>query len=188
MRWIQLKPVPSKIFGCGLHKTGTTSLSAAFEILGFPCKHWVNPRWARGVFENPRRLDSVRAACDLPISVMYRELDALYPGSKFVLTLRDEESWVKSVERHWDWERNRYRVSWKQDCFTERIHRVVYGQRGYERETMLGAYRRHTASVLRYFRGRADLLVMNEPGWADLCEFLWVSVPPVKYPWVDPYS
>ena len=36
----ELKPVPTRIFGIGMHKTATTSFHKAFQILGFDSLHW----------------------------------------------------------------------------------------------------------------------------------------------------
>ena len=37
---------------------------------------------------------------DNPWPILYKELDAKFPGSKFVLTLRSPESWIKSQLKH----------------------------------------------------------------------------------------
>src|SRR5580698_3074796 len=47
---IKLMPVPTRIFGVGLHKTATTSLHAALKILGFDSAHWTNGNWARDIW------------------------------------------------------------------------------------------------------------------------------------------
>jgi len=39
---------------------------------------------------------------DNPWPLIYKELDKRIPGCKFILTLRDEESWYSSVKRHID--------------------------------------------------------------------------------------
>jgi hypothetical protein len=33
---------------------------------------------------------------------VFKQLDKAYPGSKFILTMRPEAAWLRSVERHWD--------------------------------------------------------------------------------------
>jgi hypothetical protein len=182
-----MAPMPSRVFGIGLHKTGTTSLAAALNMLGFPCTHWRNPRWARDVWEKDA-LRGVYAACDLPVSLMYRELDAAYPGAKFILTLRDEEAWLRSVERHFSWETNPYRASWNHDCFTHRLHKMVYGRKSFDRGVFLETYWRHAGDVMRYFAGSDRLLVMQRHEWEPLCSWLGVERPACEYPWVDPYS
>ena len=37
---VELAPVPTRIFGIGMQRTGTTSLDHAFKILGFDSFHW----------------------------------------------------------------------------------------------------------------------------------------------------
>lgn len=41
------------------------------------------------------------AVSDSPICCVFRSLDAAYPGARFVLTTRDEESWLQSCENYW---------------------------------------------------------------------------------------
>ena len=91
---INLGPVPTRIFGVGMHKTGTTSLYKALEILGFDTAHWSGPQWAKNIWLEMREgrsltIEKHYAITDLPITLLYRELDKAYPGSKFILTVRD---------------------------------------------------------------------------------------------------
>ena len=90
-----------------MQKTGTTSLHAALEILGFDSFHWGRgeaPRiWNEmNSFGRSNTLEQWYALSDNPIRVIYQKLDRAYPGSKFILTVRDEQDWLKSVERLWD--------------------------------------------------------------------------------------
>jgi len=39
-------------------------------------------------------------ATDSPIPSIFLELDTHYPGSKFILTVRDPDEWIKSEENH----------------------------------------------------------------------------------------
>ena len=189
---IELKPLPTRIFGIGMHKTGTTSLHTALKILKYGSAHWKGAGWARGIwnqfieFGHSELLDKSYAVCDLPITLLYEKLDKLYPGSKFILTIRDEEEWIQSVENHWSYELNPYRASWNKDRFTHRIHKILYGQQTFDREIFLERYRKHNADVIEYFKGREeDLLILNvndEIDWAPLCEFLGDEIPNVPYP------
>jgi hypothetical protein len=52
---------------------------------------------------------------------------------------------------------------------------------------MLDGYWKHNISVWGYFYGRDDFMIMTEPNWGPLCEFLNVPVPDVPYPHVNPY-
>ena len=93
---IELNPLPTRIFGVGMHKTATKSLAAAARILGFDGVHWPSVAWVRQAYDQIKGngasalIDGVYCAMDLPVTLFWRELDAAYPGSKFILTVRDE--------------------------------------------------------------------------------------------------
>lgn len=188
---IELEPVPTRIFGIGMHKTGTTTLHHALQILGYDSFHWGTGEapiiWQEMTQEGrSKKLEQWYALSDLPIPLLYKQLDYAYPGSKFILTLRDEADWLKSVEKLWDHKSNPTRWLWDVYPFTNRIHRELYGQKHFDKEVMLARYRRHNAEVMEYFRNRSeDLLVMNidtRLGWSWLCDFLRVEHPDVPYP------
>lgn len=186
---IELAPIPTRIFGIGMHKTATTSLHAALQMLGFESSHWPSGGWARKVYDEmcgtglSPTLEGSYAASDLPISILYEELDRAYPGSKFILTLRDEVDWLRSVRDHFT-DKNPHRWEWNVYPFSNRMHKAVYGRKDFEAVTFLQRYRRHNAEVIEYFRNRPkDLLVMQEPhDWPALCRFLGRPVPSVEYP------
>src|SRR6185503_19618665 len=91
------------IFGIGLSKTGTTSLYAALHELGYRSATYGHMAelglsdWFRGDFTTDY-LAGYDAVTDLPIGVFYAQLDMRYPGSKFILTVRDVESWLVSAK------------------------------------------------------------------------------------------
>ncbi len=188
---IEMNPIPTRIFGIGMHKTATTSLHHAFKRLGINSAHWGTPRWARNVWiemtteGRSKTLERHYALSDLPFTFLYQELDRSYPGSKYILTIRDETKWIQSVENHWSHERNPWRKDWGSDAFTHKAHKLLYGQKGFNRELFLARFRRHNAEVREYFRDRpADLLVMDmeAAGWPELCGFLGIPAPDVPYP------
>jgi hypothetical protein len=183
--------VPTRVFGIGLHKTGTTSLAKALTQLGYRCAHWPSAHWAKAVWEEFQAdqrsltLEKTPAATDLPLALLFRELDDAYPGSKFVLTTRDEGDWLRSVERHFSPD-NRFWGTWKTDPFSHRLHTLLYGRKKFDKEVFLARYRQHTIEVREHFRRRsADLLEFNlsgGAGWHELCGFLWAEIPDVPYP------
>lgn len=187
---IEISQLPTRIFGIGLHKTATTSLAAALDQLGFNTAHWHSAQWAKAVSEQIEEgrgrstaVEHFYALVDLPIGPYFRELDQGYPGSKFILTVRDLADWLDSAERHWG---RYYEAAWKNDPFSNTLHRKIYGRADFDRQTMGERYMRHTAEVLEHFRHRSgDLLVMDMnrgAGWAELCGFLGMSAPSVPYP------
>lgn len=188
-RPITLPRLPTRVFGIGMHKTATTSLHRAFQLLGYESAHWESGLWARDVWNEmttlgrSQALERYYAACDLPIPMLFRELDRAYPGSKFILTLRDELSWLESVRRHWSYEHNPYRWQWDKFPVNNKLHKLLYGRTSFDSLTMLARYRRHNAEVVDYFRNRPDdLLVLQEPDWRELCKFLGKPIPSVPYP------
>jgi hypothetical protein len=192
---IRLAPIPTRVFGVGMQRTGTSSLCEALRILGHDSAHWESGEWARAVWQEmnmwgrSRTLERFYAACDNPIPLVYRWLDEAYPNSKFVLTVRDEGDWVRSVERLWSHETNPRRWTWDSDGFSHRVHSMIYGQPTFDRDAFLERYRQHNAEVMSYFRGRPrDLLVMDMTShlrsrWPELCGLLGVDrIPDVPYP------
>jgi hypothetical protein len=188
---IELYPLPTRIFGIGMQKTATTSLNKALIELGYDSAHWKSAHWAKAIWDEMRRdgrsltLEKSYAVCDLPIPLLFRELDVAYPGSKFILTTRNEDDWIESVRTHFS-AKNPFRSQWDSDPFTHKIHIELYGRRKFDEQVMRARYRRHNAEVREYFKGRSqDLLVMDMSGgagWYELCGFLRRRIPAVTYP------
>jgi hypothetical protein len=188
---IELGPLPTRIFGIGMHKTATNSLNKALGMLGYDSAHWKSPRWARDIWDEMTTtgrsptLEQHYALCDLPITILYRELDKTYPGSKFILTMRDEADWLRSVERHFDAAHNMYPEDLHRAA-TRRLHQELYGRKSFDADVFLERYRRHNAEVREYFKYRpGDFAVMDMSdgaGWSELCGFLNVAPPAEAYP------
>ncbi|WP_373528649.1 sulfotransferase family protein [Nostoc sp.] len=167
----------SKIFGIGLSKTGTSSLHNALELLGYSSVHFPLT-WAA--------FDSHDAASDLPVACRFKELDERYPGSKFILTIRDMRGWLQSCADHFG-----HRVKLEQFPVQLRVifmwHRQqVFGTVGYDPVLFEEAYLRHLEHVQQYFLSRPqDLLVLNicvGEGWKKLCPFLGYPILEVPFP------
>jgi GT2 family glycosyltransferase/glycosyltransferase involved in cell wall biosynthesis len=173
-----------KIFCIGLNKTGTSSLHQALETLGYRGLHLGGPdvpiaikRAAdegRGLVEY---LGDYDAFSDIwRLSERFDVLDRQYPGSKFILTIRDLDDWLDSRRRHV--ERNVLRKS--KGLYSGGFLTVDVA--GWS-----GQYREHHARVFEYFADRPDdLLVMNVAGgdgYELLCPFLGATVPAERFPW-----
>jgi hypothetical protein len=193
---ISIRPVPSRIFGIGMHKTATTSIHLALQMLGYKSGHWHTAHWAKAIWQEMNNagrsptLEKCHAVCDLPIPLLFKKLDKAYPGSKFILTKREEWNWLTSVRKHWSYALNKFRGQWDTDAFTHRIHKVLYGRIDFDPVVFMERYRRHNAEVLEYFKDRPqDLLVMDMDdgcGWPELCGFLNMPIPAWPYPVVSP--
>ena len=163
----------SRCWGIGLGRTGTSSLCEAFRLLGY-----------HNVLHNPpfEALATADAGADNGVLIFYKYLDYKFPGSKFVLTLRERESWLRSME----YANRIFRVTSLDDDVPIMRRMTIYETVRFDREKYSAAYDRHHAEVRRYFRDRGDdLLEMNineGEGWDRLCPFLGVGVPDVPFP------
>lgn len=159
-----------KIFGIGLSKTGTTSLKEALTILGYKSIHYP---WSMLDIHNHD------ASLDIPVACRYKELDKLYPNSKFILTTRPFDEWIlKRKKKPKDKEPQ---PKWKLDT---RI--LMYGSINYDEKLYTEAYHRHHNDVYDYFANRNDLLVLplyDKNKWELLCNFLNKEIPNLEYPW-----
>lgn len=180
-----------KIFGIGLNKTGTTSLGEGLNRLGiktihYPFKKQIYDELTGGNFRLSI-LERYQGIVDTPVAPYYAQLDRAYPGSKFILTLREPESWLRSIAAHWPVMRQWCDREPQFRRFTDFISAVVYGCIEFNHDRFLYAYETHERNVREYFRGREDddLLVMticDGDGWQQLCPFLGVDVPEFEFP------
>ena len=175
----------SKIFGIGWAKTGTTTLRRCFEVLGYEHQsqrldlvHDIEEgdlSRIRGVAEKNESFE------DWPWIILFRELDAMFPESKFILTTRSQERWVRSYT-------NMLSTQGEASDELNEIRRILYGLPfpNVTEEQLLQRYRRHNHKVKEYFSNRPDdLLVVNwEEGdrWEKLCRFLEVGIPDEPFP------
>ena len=176
-----MRTMKTKVFCIGFHKTGTTSLEVALKKLGYRVRGSFgtkDPDIANKVFEMAYAMvPDYDAFEDNPWPILYGELDERFPGSKFILTRRPAESWIRSQVKDF--------------ATTETpMRRWIYGEdagcpEGNE-DTYVARYERHNREVLEYFRDRPDdLLVIDLPnndGWTRLCAFLGHEVPDEPFP------
>lgn len=172
-----------KIFCIGFHKTGTTSLGKALKILGYNVKGPFGVR-DKDIANNALSIAKVLvpqfdAFQDNPWPILYKELDKTYPGSKFILTLRDSKSWIQSQINYFGKEETEMR-NWIYGFGSPVSNEQVY----------LDTYNKHNESVLEYFKNRPkDILVMNLENnfsWSILCDFLNIKdIPDSPFPYLN---
>lgn len=164
-----------KIFGIGLPRTGTSSLSESLQILGYKTKHY--PKYINEV----KKYD---ASVDTPICNCYGKLDQLYPGSKFILTTREIVGWLDSCRRA------SKRFRWHllhpdARCGPEvyQSHIDLFGTTKFVRDKFIDGYAKHLKKVFNYFERKDNLLIFDvREGWSPLCEFLGKSIPTIEFP------
>ena len=197
-----------KVFCVGRNKTGTTSLKKAMEDLGYVVG---DQRTAELLIRDWGRRDFRRIASycktgqffqDTPFSFPYtfQAMDMYFPGSKFILTIRDAESWHKSMidfhrldSVHGDKALSLEKLKEATYCYKGYAYDtkvLVYdlpGDDPYHKETLIDHYHFHNRMVKDYFRNRPDdLLVLNvseKKAYRKLCDFLEVPCLSDEFPW-----
>lgn len=164
-----------KIFGVGLSRTGTVSLTTALKQLGYRAKHYPH------LFQVVELAKQVDALTDTPVIVYMETLDRLFPNAQFILTIRDEDEWIDSCRRHYAKKPVERIMAWK---LWNR--RAVYGVEGFNESHFRRVQAQHEARVRAYFQGRADKLLMLNicagEGYEILCPFLGQPVIDEPFP------
>jgi hypothetical protein len=179
------KVLTPKVFGIGFHKTGTSSLAQALRLLGYrvcgpvgQSDPHIGERALEIALPYVHRYDAFQ---DNPWPLLYREMDRMFPGSKFVLTHRDMDGWIRSAVTF----------------FGRRgtpMRRWIYGPEagspvGNE-ELYVARHQAHVAEVLDHFRDRPGALlvlrVVEGEGWDKLCPFLGLPIPDIEFPHAVP--
>ncbi len=199
------QPGELKVIGAGFGRTGTLSLKVALEELGFgPCYHMTE------VFSNPEHiaywvaategkpvdwrdlLKNYQATVDWPACTFYEELMHTYPDAKVLLTVRNPESWYKSVSS------TIYLISRRAigSPFTAFIGSLLFPDRlrvgrmintliwqktfdgkFEDKEYALAVFQRHIEEVKKNVPPDKLLIYGVKQGWGPLCAFLGVEIP-----------
>lgn len=168
-----------KVLGVGLSRTGTRSLGEALEQLGYKTVHWAPERLRDTIDGNTQfpevwKYDDVDAAVDIPAAYFWQDLDKAYPGLKFILTVRERESWLASVAKHYG------RIADPDP----NLQAMVYGSTKVIPWLYWRRYCEHERKLMKTF-GPDRLLVMNiieGQGWDVLCPFLGKPIPDTPFP------
>jgi hypothetical protein len=194
-----------KLIGVGFGRTGTTSLKAALEEIGFgPCYHMSE------IFRHPGHVETWLAAAegrpvdwktffkdyqatvDWPGCSFYKELMALYPDAKVLLSVRDPEAWYQScldtiyqishafpispVGKYLPGIGKNFRMIQRlvwQDTFHGRFLDKAYA---------IEIFQRNTEEVKRLVPPEKLLIYEVKEGWEPLCRFLEIPAPDKPFP------
>jgi hypothetical protein len=186
-------PLSDMIFAVGFPKTGTSSLASALRRLGYKTIHgdgrgsWPGADEGVGLIQaidagNYRlpTFELFEAFVDNPYFAIWRKLDNAFPKAKFILTIRDEETWIDSCVRYYKGRRIRPMRAWLFGEYADpSASRLA-------RQAWLETYRHHNAAVLDHFADSvARFLLMDitkGDGWEKLCPFLGVPIPNHPFP------
>jgi exopolysaccharide biosynthesis predicted pyruvyltransferase EpsI len=174
-----------KVFGIGWAKTGTTTLGACLRRLGYDHQGQnlsLVDGIMRGDLAKTLRIAAAKESFeDWPWILLFRELDAAFPGSRFILTTRDPGRWLASY-------RAMLASEGEPTAEMARIRAFLFGMdvRSATDEELVGRFLRHRDEVLGHFQGRPhDLLVVDwerGDGWAEVSGFLGLPQPDEPFP------
>jgi Sulfotransferase domain len=193
-----------RVIGSGFGRTGTLSLQAALQQLGFdPCYHMLevgrtrgHPRkWlaiARGELPDWRALfEGFEATVDFPACLFYADLMREFPDAKVLHTVRNDDDWYRSTFETLYQARSVFprwlmrSVGVIGDVF-EMVERLIWNgvfegcfndpRRAKE------IFNEHTARVISTVPAERLLVYDVREGWAPLCQFLNVPVPSTPFP------
>ncbi len=191
------------VIGIGYPRTGTMSLKHALEQLGHgPCYHMIEvferpddvAFWLEALKDNGESTDwdivfeNYQSTADCPACYFWRSLQNAYPNARYILTVRDGESWYDSFRS------TVYEAIMHPERAPDEAHRNVqlmarqlildamFEGRFDDRQFAIEMYEQHNREIIDTF-SQDRLLVFNvADGWPPLCEFLNVQQPDAEFP------
>lgn len=193
--------MPLKLIGAGFGRTGTSSLKAALDMIGFgPCYHMMEvfqhpdhiPLWQSVVDGNLADLNPIlvgyNSTCDWPTCSFYEEQMRVNPDAKVLLTVRDPEMWYESAlatiyPSSTSPDNNADPVRAGQARFVKKlIWDGHFGGRFQDKAHAIDVFNRHTESVKHRVPAEKLLVFDVQQGWEPLCAFLGIPVPGTPFP------
>jgi len=203
-----------KLIGAGVPRTGTLTQKLALEMLGLgPCYHMVDvladldqaALWKRaldGEAPWPEIFDGYQSTVDWPGGYFYRELMDFYPEAKVLLSVREPESWERSMRQTvWAVRHGESLVrllssaqahvdpQWR--GFLEMIDRLIWEGKGTfasghaKPQQLIDRMIRHNEEVERNVPPERLLVWSVREGWEPLCDFLEIPVPEEPFPHIN---
>jgi Sulfotransferase domain len=200
-----------RIVGAGFGRTGTTSLKAALEELGFGPSYTLSEVFAHpehvGFWEAAGEevdweefLAGYGVAVDWPACSFYEELMEAFPEAPVILTVRDPTPWYESM-RSTVYELRKLttgplpvRVAFAlAGLFVPGVTGTVrladrlvwedtFDGRFEDRAYAMEVFERHNEAVRQRVPPERLLVLDVREGWAPLCDFLGVKVPDEPFP------
>jgi hypothetical protein len=183
-----------QVIGAGFGRTGTMSMQAALEILGYRCYHmkevtehaghlqaWHELVAGRTAMDWHALFKDFEATVDFPACVYYRELLRAFPEAKVVLNVRDPQRWFDSF------------LTLQQTTDRFRVFRFIPRARRFlafvdlllpkvftdprDRARCIEVFERHNREVQEQVPADRLLVFRVQDGWPPLCAFLGRDVP-----------
>ena len=173
--------INNKIFNLGFSRTGTTSLAALCQKLGIRSVH--DSKELFGYFHNYSEIVSYYNWNQFELysgllCPMWLEIVENSYGCKFILTVRDVETWKVSADRHFQGGWSVFRTF----MFSE--VGVPYND-GY-----IDVYNNYNSSIIEYFKDNDLPLLLidfeNDENIVEkICDFLNIEKVDVEVPWAN---
>ena len=130
------------------------------------------------IFELVRTKDSFE---DLPWCSpgFYQVLDKEFPESKFILTIRDSNNWLRSFKQEW------FSSNDNASGLTQFVNATFDLSSD---ESIKETYEKHNYDVQQYFQDRDNLLVVDwekGDGWKEVCGFLNQPIVDMPFPHIN---
>jgi hypothetical protein len=191
-----------KVIGSGFGRTGTKSLKAALERLGFgPCHHMHEvvehpeqvAHWqtlaAGGPVDWREVFAGYNSQVDWPGAHVWRELAEAFPDAKVVHTVRPEATWWASFDKTI----GKLMARFHDLPLPPHIHDILVAWNGLagkatfggvlnDRDVGIAAFRRRIDEVREALPAERLLVFDVAEGWQPLCAFLEVDVPDEPFP------
>lgn len=195
-----------EVIGAGFGRTGTLSMKAALEQLGYgKCHHmmevmpnddqlnmWHRISQGEGL-DWDAVFDGFGASVDFPSSAYWRELAAHYPNAKIILTTRSFDSWYESANDTIypvsttipNWMLIIPKVRKIKEMTFGTVWDRVFGGKFEDKDATRLVFEQHEADVKAAFPADRLLVFHPKEGWGPLCAFLGKPVPDTEFPNVN---
>lgn len=195
-----------QVIGAGFGRTGTWSLKAALEEIGFgPCFHMVDlmphpdraAHFLAALNGEPNdwnaTFDGYRATVDWPGCTFYEDIMKTYPEAKVILSVRDSEKWYASAEKtiyalkeaasRGELEGNGPGAPPEVLMMIRTlIWDTTFQDRFADKEFAIDVFERWNESVKQTVPADRLLVYEIQQGWEPICEFLGADVPDGAFP------
>lgn len=196
-----------KLIGAGYGRTGTMSLKAALERIGYgPCFHMIDligdptplPYWEAAAEGEPvdwrAAFDGWESTVDWPACTYWQQLVATWPDAPVLLNTRDKEAWyqscLKSIHAAAEAGRRGELGGGTGPPPSFEVMRFIntdiwdgnFEGRFQDKDFAFQVFDRHYASVRSAIPSDRLLEWEIMEGWEPLCSFLGVEVPDEPFP------
>jgi hypothetical protein len=184
-----------KVIGAGISRTGTMTMQAALETLGYHCYHmkevprepghldaWYKFVTGQAPMDWHTLLRTFEATVDTPACWYYKELMQAFPDAKVILTVREPDRWYESfvtlrttVNRFRPLSRLIPKMA-KMVRFADVMQEKMFGG-SLDRAHCIRVFNEHNEAVQRVVPKDRLLVFPVAEGWEPLCQFLGCPVP-----------